>query len=100
MGRTTAAACGPGAPGPQAGQTRLGHGSRVAKDHARVAAYGEVDELNAVLGLLIANAPDYPELALVRSIQNELFDLGADLCVPLPESAADSALRISVGQVE
>src|SRR5262245_43177711 len=61
-----------------AGQTGLGDSTRVAKDHARVAAYGEVDELNAVLGLLIANVPEYPELALVRSIQNELFDLGAD----------------------
>jgi cob(I)alamin adenosyltransferase len=83
-----------------AGQTGLGDGSRVVKDHARVAAYGEVDELNAVLGLLIANVPDYAELALVRSIQNELFDLGADLCVPLPESGSDTALRVSAGQVE
>jgi cob(I)alamin adenosyltransferase len=82
-----------------AGQTGLGDGSRVAKDNARVAAYGEVDEFNAVLGLLIANAPNYAELALVRSIQNELFDLGADLCVPLPASGDDTALRISAGQV-
>jgi len=83
-----------------AGETALGDGSRVAKDHARVAAYGEVDELNAVLGLLIASAPDYAELALVRSIQNELFDLGADLCVPPPNSGEDSALRVTAGQVE
>ena len=83
-----------------AGQTALGDGSRVAKNHARVTAYGEVDELNAILGLLISNVADYAEVALVRSIQNELFDLGADLCVPMPESGQDSALRITAGQVE
>ena len=84
-----------------AGQTGLGDGSRVAKDAPRVVAYGEVDELNAVLGLLIASVPDYVEIGLVRTIQNELFDLGADLCVPRPEEAGqDSALRISAGQIE
>ena len=43
------------------GDTGLGDGSRVRKDHARVAAYGAVDELNAVLGLLLAQGPDVPE---------------------------------------
>jgi len=51
------------------------------KDAVRVAAYGEVDELNAVLGLVTANCPDCPEAALLRRIQNDLFDVGADLCV-------------------
>jgi cob(I)alamin adenosyltransferase len=64
------------------GDTALGDGSRVAKDHPRVAAYGEVDELNAVLGLLLAQLEAGAETDLVRSIQNELFDVGADLCVP------------------
>jgi cob(I)alamin adenosyltransferase len=62
------------------GQTSLGDGTRVAKDHARVAAYGSVDELNSVLGLLLLLQP--PEADLLRSIQNDLFDVGADLCVP------------------
>lgn len=64
------------------GETGLGDGSRVAKDHPRVAAYGTVDELNAVLGLLLAQCPDLAEAELVRAIQNDLFDVGADLCVP------------------
>ncbi len=64
------------------GETALGDGSRVSKDHPRVAAYGSVDELNAVLGLLLADQPTAPEADLLRSIQNDLFDVGADLCVP------------------
>jgi cob(I)alamin adenosyltransferase len=64
------------------GDTGLGDGSRVPKDHPRVAAYGGVDELNAVLGLLTAHHPDASESALLRSIQNDLFDVGADLCLP------------------
>jgi len=66
------------------GETGLGDGTRVAKDHPRVAAYGSVDELNAVLGLLLVNAMGLdPEItALLVGIQNDLFDVGADLCVP------------------
>jgi cob(I)alamin adenosyltransferase len=70
------------------GDTGLGDGTRVPKDHPRVAAYGTVDELNAVLGLLLAQAPAAPEAELLRAIQNDLFDVGADLCVP---RAADEA---------
>jgi cob(I)alamin adenosyltransferase len=65
------------------GETSLGDGGRVAKDHPRVAAYGTVDELNAVLGLLVAQHPDV-EADLLRLVQNDLFDVGADLCVPQP----------------
>jgi cob(I)alamin adenosyltransferase len=65
------------------GETGLGDGTRVPKDHPRVAAYGDVDELNAVLGLLAHAVADVPLLhQMVRSIQNDLFDLGADLCQP------------------
>ena len=71
--------------------------SRVPKDHVRVAAYGEVDELNSVLGLILAHAIDYPEAALLRSIQNELFDVGADLCVP--PTPDEKCLRVSENQV-
>src|ERR1043165_6151627 len=71
------------------GDTGLGDGKRVPKDDPRVAAYGTVDELNAVLGLLLAQAPsDNAEksiLDLLRTVQNDLFDVGADLCVPLTE---------------
>jgi cob(I)alamin adenosyltransferase len=70
------------------GETSLGDGTRVPKNHPRVIAYGGVDELNAVLGLLTAHHPDAPETALLQSIQNDLFDVGADLCVP---QAADEA---------
>jgi cob(I)alamin adenosyltransferase len=54
----------------------------VPKDHARVAAYGSVDELNAVLGLLLALRPEPAEAGLLRSVQNDLFDVGSDLCLP------------------
>jgi cob(I)alamin adenosyltransferase len=81
------------------GDTALGDGSRVAKDNPRVAAYGSVDELNAVLGLLLAHHPDLPEATLVRGIQNDLFDVGADLCVPQPDGeAAGARLRVKAEQ--
>jgi cob(I)alamin adenosyltransferase len=65
------------------GETGLGDGkTRVPKDHPRVTAYGEVDELNALLGLLVLEATD--ERDLLRRIQNDLFDVGADLCLPQP----------------
>src|ERR1700758_4268539 len=78
-----------------AGETGLGDGTRVPKDHPRVAAYGSVDELNAVLGLLLAQGPGAPEAALLSSIQNDLFDVGADLCVPpAADEAAGQRLRV------
>ena len=83
------------------GLTGLGDGTRVSKDHTRVEAYGQVDELNAVLGLVAVSVPDYAELPLVNRVQNDLFDLGADLCVPAPhdESAAETGLRVTAPQV-
>jgi cob(I)alamin adenosyltransferase len=83
-----------------AGETGLGDGSRVPKDHARVAAYGEVDELNSVLGLVLANCPNCPESATLRVIQNDLFDVGADLCVPQTNSEKVNDLRIAPAQYE
>lgn len=65
------------------GTTGLGDGRRVRKDHARIEAFGTVDELNSLLGLaLAAGRPDDEAAALLRGIQNDLFDLGADLCLP------------------
>src|SRR4051794_10810751 len=77
------------------GETGLGDGSRVAKDHPRVAAYGTVDELNALLGLLLASQSDAAEADLLRSTKNALFDVGAALCVPpTPADAPGARLRI------
>jgi cob(I)alamin adenosyltransferase len=90
------------------GDTGLGDGQRVPKDHARVEAFGQVDELNAVLGLLAAYCPDAPDTATLRDVQNDLFDVGADLCVPLPgpgepggvNPPEDRALRVTAAQAE
>ena len=82
-----------------AGQTGLGDGRRVSKDHPRVEAYGQVDELNAVLGLYATHCPAGPELELIRAVQNDLFDVGADLCVPAPaDDAPDNGLRVVPAQ--
>ena len=70
------------------GDTSLGDGSRVAKHDPRVEAYGTVDEANAAVGLARLHAEGEAEAMLAR-IQNDLFDLGADLCRP-EETAADS----------
>jgi cob(I)alamin adenosyltransferase len=83
------------------GDTALGDGSRVAKDHPRVEAVGGVDELNAVLGLLLAAVPDATERDLVRSLQNDLFDVGADLCRPPADGEAPGQrLRVTAAQVQ
>jgi cob(I)alamin adenosyltransferase len=82
--------------GGDAGETSLGDGARVAKDHDRVAAYGTVDEANAVIGL--ARRAASPEIdRLLARIQNDLFDLGADLC--RPGHAGDGKLRVTETQV-
>jgi cob(I)alamin adenosyltransferase len=85
------------------GTTALGTGARVRKDDLRVAAYGTVDETNAAIGLarvhLGAGVPAVDE-KLAR-IQNDLFDLGADLCVPdRGEKLPYEPLRITAGQVQ
>ena len=79
--------------GGDAGETSLGDGSRVAKTDGRVVAYGVVDELNAQLGVALAGElPGRLREPLAR-IQNELFDVGADLSVPLAEGGG--RLRVS-----
>ncbi len=67
--------------GGDAGQTSLGDGSRVPKDALRVDAYGTVDEANATIGMLRLHCDGLTDAMLAR-IQNDLFDIGADLCVP------------------
>ena len=80
------------------GDTALGDGERVLKDSLRVSAYGNVDELNASIGIitLYANAELKRKL---KNIQNDLFDIGADLCVPFSEKNKDR-LRLSTNQIE
>lgn len=64
------------------GTTGLGDGTRLPKHHERIAAYGTTDELSSVLGLALANGVPEPYAAWVQSIQNDLFDVGSDLCRP------------------
>jgi cob(I)alamin adenosyltransferase len=83
-----------------AGETALGDLSRVPKDHSRVSAYGTVDELNAVLGLVLAEDGAISEAGLLRHVQNDLFDVGADLCRPQAEGERPGdRLRVTAGQV-
>ena len=86
--------------GGDAGETSLGDGSRVPKTHARIAAYGTVDELNAVLGLVrTVELSDKLDDWMFR-IQNDLFDVGADLCVPESDDPEYPPLRVSESQVQ
>ena len=80
------------------GETSLGDGSRVPKTDPRIEAYGTVDELNSAVGLALVVAPDEFRPWLER-IQNELFDLGADLCVPLEDTRRER-LRVAQAQVD
>ncbi|MEO0913475.1 MAG: cob(I)yrinic acid a,c-diamide adenosyltransferase [Pseudomonadota bacterium] len=84
-----------------AGETALGNGARVAKHSLRVTAYGTVDEANATVGLARLHATGALDDALSR-IQNDLFDLGADLCRPDMEKDAEAEyppLRMTEAQV-
>lgn len=80
--------------GGDGGETSLGDGRRVRKDALRVDAFGTVDEANAVLGVLRLHLAGEPD-AMVARIQNELFDVGADLCVP---GEAGARLRVADAQ--
>jgi len=83
------------------GRTRLGDMSEVDKTDIRVEAYGTVDEANAVIGLARSALSGTPEDRVLEKVQNELFDLGADLCVP--DAGVDlgfEPLRITAKQVE
>jgi len=64
------------------GSTGLGDGTRVDKDSLRVEAYGTVDELNSVIGLLLSNALADGTRLKLEEIQHDLFDLGGELCIP------------------
>jgi cob(I)alamin adenosyltransferase len=82
------------------GKTSLGDGRRVVKHDPRVTAYGTVDEANAVIGLARQHASGDADAMLAR-IQNDLFDLGADLCTPAkPDEQPGQCLRIVQAQVD
>ncbi len=83
------------------GRTRLGDMSETGKTDLRVEAYGTVDEANAVIGLARGALPGTPLDAVLARVQNELFDLGADLCVPdTGEDPGFEPLRVTAKQVE
>ena len=85
-----------------AGQTSLFGGGPYPKDAVRIEAYGTVDELNAALGVARLHAAGTAHAAWLERIQNDLFDVGADLCVPPPpedDQRNRSRLRVSVEQV-
>jgi cob(I)alamin adenosyltransferase len=95
--------------GGDAGQTSLGRGERVAKHDPRVEAYGTVDEANSAIGLarnaigrhLLGGERHAEADRMLGRIQNDLFDLGADLCTPEGESKrGEQALRVVPSQVE
>jgi len=88
------------------GETGLGDGSRRPKNDARVVAMGDVDEANCAIGLAllaVRSASDAADLAIeptLMRVQNDLFDLGADLCLPRPpDEAPGAALRVAPSQV-
>lgn len=82
--------------GGDGGETSLGDGRRVRKDALRVEAYGTVDEANAALGLVRLHTRENAEAdAMLARIQNEMFDIGADLCVP---GEAGARLRVTDAQ--
>jgi cob(I)alamin adenosyltransferase len=84
--------------GGDSGETSLGDGSRVAKDHIRVEAYGTVDEANAAIGILrLHTKHDADADAMLARVQNDLFDIGADLCVP---GEAGERLRVTAATAD
>jgi len=81
------------------GETSLGDGRRVPKTDLRIVAYGTVDELNAIVGVALSAGVGGEPAQMLKRIQNDLFDVGADLCVPQSEGP-ETRLRVSAAQVE
>ena len=79
------------------GTTALGDGARLAKHHARIEAYGTVDELSSTIGLALAHGAQAPWRDWLLAIQNDLFDVGSDLCVP---GSGGDKLRIQPAYVD
>jgi cob(I)alamin adenosyltransferase len=84
-----------------AGSTALGDFSRVAKTDVRLAAYADVDECNAALGVVLAVGEPAADVAdVLRRVQNDLFDVGADLCTPIVPDPKYPPLRVAEDYVE
>src|SRR3954465_11521828 len=84
-----------------AGQTHLGDMSRVSKTDPRLVAYADVAGANSVPGPALALGPPPPAVAdLLRSIQNDLFDIGADLCTPITPNPKYPPLRVTAAYTE
>ena len=84
-----------------AGQTHLGDMSRVQKTDPRLAAFADVDEANSVLGVALAVGAPEPAVAdLLRTVQNDLFDVGADLCTPVTPAPEFPPLRVTAAYTE
>jgi cob(I)alamin adenosyltransferase len=82
--------------GGDAGQTSLGDGARVSKSDLRIWAYGTVDEAGAAIGAAVATGLDADIAELLRRIQNDLFDVGADLSVPLDTERGHGKSRLRI----
>jgi cob(I)alamin adenosyltransferase len=85
--------------GGDAGETSLGNGARVSKTSARVACMGDVDEANAIIGIVRLHTNGADDAVLAR-VQNDLFDLGADLCTPMEQTPEYPPLRIIQPQID
>ncbi len=83
--------------GGDAGETSLGDGTRVSKLDPRVVALGTVDEVNAVVGRVLALGPTATLRSVLESVQNDLFDVGADLCVPV---GVEGRLRVTQEMID
>ena len=81
-----------------AGETGLFGGGRVAKDHPRVAAYGDVDELNSTIGVARATAPTEAFDDLLDSVQRDLFAIGGHLATPDPEKVAKALAKAALAE--
>ena len=84
--------------GGDAGETSLGDGTRTPKHGPRIVAQGEIDEANAAIGLASADAPSGELRDILARVQNDMFDLGADICMPGAD-AGDGRLRIQPAQI-
>jgi cob(I)alamin adenosyltransferase len=81
------------------GETSLGNGARVPKSAPRVASYGDVDEANTIIGIVRLHTTGPADNVLAR-IQNDLFDVGADLCTPIEDAPKYPPLRVTQNQVD
>ncbi len=84
--------------GGDAGETSLGDGTRVPKLDCRIAAFGTVDELNSLIGVALAGEVSAEIRPVLKRVQNELFDVGADVSVPF--GVGDGRLRVSQEQID